>query len=532
MQHSYPKLNSLKDIQRSLKERFDSEFLNLKDLPNPSTFKDMDRAVSRIVEAIEKREKIVLVGDYDVDGVSATAIMRNFFDQIGVDLEWIIPNRFKDGYGLSPTLFPKLSHANLVITVDNGISALEASKLCQEANIDLIITDHHIVPPTPPIAYAIVNQKQKDCTFPYSEICGAQIAWYLCASLNRALGKNIDMKALLEIVTLAIIADIMPLKHINRAMVRQGLKILEQSQTPFALAWREKIEKDLLRAEDIAFGLAPLINSAGRMEDASIACEYLCSKTFPEARGLLMELESFNQRRKGVEEMIFQEALSSIDLDAPIILAVGDDWHEGVLGIVASRLARRFERPAIVLSKTENGYKGSGRSFGECNLFELVQRKREFLDKFGGHRSAIGLSLSSENLNIFSKLLIQEASSLCKNESLPDPDVLGEIDLSLLDWELFYLLESFEPYGEGNPRPKFITKNLRVEDLRQLGSDGQHLKVLLSDGKSSFEAIEFRFVNLPMLGDRVDILYRVNENRFNNRVSLQLLIEKMNIIGV
>ncbi len=527
MRHKYPKLESLQEIQYSLVERFDGELLTLKDLPNPSAFKDMDRAVSRIVEAIEKEEKIVLVGDYDVDGVSSTSLMRCFFEQIGVELEWIIPNRFRDGYGLSPTLFPKLSHANLVITVDNGISALEASKMCKDANIDLIITDHHIVPPTPPIAYAIVNQKQKECNFPYYEICGAQIAWYLCASLNRALKKQIDMKRLLEIVTLAIIADIMPLEHINRAMVRQGLRILEQSITPFVVAWREFIGKEKIRAEDIAFSLAPLINSAGRMGDASIACEYLCTKSLSRARVLLVELDGFNQRRKSVEEMIFQEALSGVNSKLPIILAVGEDWHEGVLGIVASRLARVFERPAIVLTKTKDRYKGSGRSFGDCNLFELLQRQREFLDKFGGHKMAIGLSLRDDMLDSFRDSLIEDASRLCKQENLVDAEVVGEIEFDLVNWELFNLLDSFEPYGEGNPRPKFITRNLKIEELRQLGSDGQHLKLLLSDGKRSFEAIEFRYAELPSLGDRVDILYKLSENRFNNRVSLQLLIEKI-----
>ncbi|WP_292657645.1 single-stranded-DNA-specific exonuclease RecJ [Nitratifractor sp.] len=527
MRHTYPRLASLEAVEALLKERFDDTFLNLGDLPDPSQFKDMDRAVDRIIRAIQEKERIVLVGDYDVDGVSATAIMSRFFEQIGVMLEWIIPNRFRDGYGLSTTLFPKISHADLVITVDNGIAAVEAAELCREAGIDLIITDHHIVPETPPTAYAIVNQKQPECTFPYSEICGAQIAWYLCAALNRRLGRKVKMKELLELAAPAIIADIMPLQHINRAMVRQGLQILEQSQSPFIVAWRERTGKTTLRAEDIAFGLAPLINSAGRMEDASVACDYLCAGTLPEARRLLARLEGFNERRKGMEEMIFQEALGGSDPEAPILLAVGEAWHEGVLGIVAARLARRFERPAIVLTRTAEGYKGSGRSFGTCHLFDLVQTQREFLEKFGGHAAAIGLSLRAEALESFASALTAEATRHCVSEDFRDPEILGEIDFDLLNWELYRLLERYEPYGEGNPRPKFITRNVQIEGLRQLGSDGQHLKMLLRDGASLLEGIQFRFPELPSVGENVDLLYTLNENRFNGRSSLQLLIEKV-----
>jgi len=527
MRHTYPRLASLEAVEARLKERFDDTFLRLGDLPDPSRFKDMDRAVERIALAIEKSERIVLVGDYDVDGVSATAIMRRFFQQIDVPLEWIIPNRFRDGYGLSPTLFPKISHADLVITVDNGIAAVEAADLCREAGIDLIITDHHIVPRTPPSAYAIVNQKQSECSFPYAEICGAQIAWYLCAALNRRLGKRVNMKELLELAAPAIIADIMPLQHINRTMVQQGLRILERSRSPFIVAWRERTGKTTLRAEDIAFGLAPLINSAGRMEDASIACDYLCAETLSEARRLLEQLEGFNERRKGMEEMIFREALEGVDPQAPILLAVGESWHEGVLGIVAARLARRFERPAIVMTRTQEGYKGSGRSFGSCHLFELVQSRREYLEKFGGHAAAIGLSLKTEALEPFSQALKEEAARRCIAEDFADPEILGEIDFELIDWELYRLLERFEPYGEGNPRPKFITRRVEIDALRCLGSDGQHLKLQLSKAGRRLEGIWFRFPKLPAVGERADLLYTLNENRFNGRSNLQLLIEKI-----
>jgi single-stranded-DNA-specific exonuclease len=526
MDSSYPRLHSLAQIEALLRERFDDTFLSLKDLPDPYAFKDMERAVERITEAIEKRERIVLVGDYDVDGVSSTAIMRRFFDMLGFPLEWIIPNRFRDGYGLSPTLFPRLKHADLVVTVDNGIAANEAARLCKEAGIDLIITDHHIVPETPPEAYAIVDQKQPDCSFPHREVCGAQIAWYLCAALNRRLGAGIDMKALLELTALAIIADIMPLQHINRAMVHQGLRLLEQSRSPFIVAWRELNGKEQLRSEDIAFGLAPLINSAGRMEDASIACDFLCASTLGEANRLLERLQGFNERRKGMEESIFQEALTRIDPESPLAIAVGEDWHEGVLGIVAARIARRFETPALVLSRSGSSYKGSGRSFGSCHLYKLLATQRPLMEKFGGHAAAVGLSVREENLGLWMERLQEESRSCCPKEPFRDPEILGEIGFDLLGWDLYRLLERFEPYGEGNPRPKFVTRGVSVESLRVLGSEGQHFKALLNDGTFRQEAIQFRCSSLPEIGERIDLVYTLSENRFNGRSILQLLIDK------
>ncbi|WP_456392541.1 single-stranded-DNA-specific exonuclease RecJ [Nitratifractor sp.] len=526
MENARPLLD-LSRIEALLKARFDKSFLTLKDLPDPYAFKDMERAVERIVTAIGRGEKILLVGDYDVDGVSATAIMRRFFSKIDVPLEWVIPNRFRDGYGLSPTLFPRLSHADLIITVDNGIAAHEAAALCKAAGIDLIITDHHIVSQTPPEAYAIVDQKQKECSFPHAEVCGAQIAWYLCAALNRRLGAGVDMKALLELAAPAIIADIMPLLHINRAMVEQGLKLLERSGSPFIVAWKEMTGNEELRAEDIAFGLAPLLNSAGRMEDASEACDFLCSEDLHTARRLLLRLQGYNERRKSLENEIAREAMEKADEKAPVLVVAGEAWHEGVLGIVAARLARRYERPALVLTRSgENEYKGSGRSFGTCDLFSLVESQRKLLERFGGHRAAVGLSLAPERLEEFRIGLEREALALCPAGSFQDPDILGEVPLGLVDWNLYNLLERFEPYGEGNPRPKFVSRRLEVLEHRAL-SGGLHHRYRLGDGETVLEAIHFRSDAFVGPGNHVDVLFTLGSNTFNGRKNLQLMIEKI-----
>ena len=527
-------LLSLERIEYILSKRHNGIFLTLKDLPLPHSFKDMQKAAKRVVRAIKEGEKITIIGDYDVDGVSATSIMRLFFDDLGYKLEWKIPNRFRHGYGLSPLLMQELIDSDLIITVDNGISAIEASKICKENGIDLIITDHHIVPDIEPEAYAIVNQKQKDCQFPYPEVCGAQIAWYLCAAIKQEMKIDIDMRRYLGIVSLAIIADIMPLKDINRPMVISGLKYLAKSDMPFIRAYREKIGIDRFKAEDIAFGLAPILNSAGRLEDASLACNYICSKNIYEARVMLESLIQINQRRKLLESEITKEAIDLADSKTPIIIVAGQDWHEGVIGIVAARVARYFQKPTLILTQNSNEYKGSGRSFGDCNLFDLVDSAREYLSKFGGHKAAVGLSLPKENLEPFKQKLYSIALDTCSQEVYEDPDILGILDLSLINDELYALIDRFEPYGEANHKPKFISRGVEIISYRELGEEGNHISFEFAQNGITIRGIKFRVEDEEK--DRlkeakfVDILYTISENIFNGNKTLQLLIEKLIVL--
>ena len=517
------------EINQKLQERFsETGFLSLKNLPHPSTFKDMERATKRIVEAIYKNEKIMLIGDYDVDGVTSTALMKMFFNEIGVELDWIIPNRFKDGYGLSPNLIPRVEGYDLVITVDNGISAVYASKLCKERGIDLIITDHHIVPSVPPQAYAIIDQKQKDCKFPYKEVCGAQIAWYLIASLNGALKAKIDTKAYLTLVSIAIIADMMPLQHINRAMVVAGLKLLNRSQLPAIKAFMEKLDKVTLNAEDIGFQIAPVLNSAGRMDDAKWSVEFLLSSNIYDARVRLDRLIDFNTNRKITEQKITDEALAMVNPNDNVIVVAGEDWHEGVVGIVAARVGRHFEKPTIILTKSEEQiFKGSGRSFHVCNLFKITNSCRELLQKFGGHESAIGLSLDVNNLKKFREKINENYALENYSKSSLDPDILGFLSFENISYSLVNNLKTYEPYGQGNPRPKFFTSNVIIEDVVEMGKEKEHRRFTFSHNKKTHIGVLFKTKEVFHIGERVSIIYGINENHFNNRVSLQLMIEKI-----
>lgn len=525
---TYPKITPYQ-IEQKLKQRFEKEgFLSLSNLPHPSTFKDMDRATNRIVQAIYNQEKIVLIGDYDVDGVVSTTLMKLFFDEIGVELEWIIPNRFRDGYGLSLNIISRIEDFDLAITVDNGISAVDAAQLCKKHNIELIITDHHLLPKILPEAYAIIDQKQEDCSFPYDEVCGAQIAWYLISSLKKALNATVDTKSYIGLVAIAVIADMMPLQHINRAMVVAGLKLLDRSQLPAIKAFKERLDKTLLNAEDIGFQIAPVLNSAGRMDDAKWSVEFLMSQNIYDARIRLERLVDFNDNRKATEQRITEEALAQVNPNDKVIVVNGEDWHEGVVGIVAARVGRIYEKPTIVLTKSENGdLKGSGRSFHECNLFKITQGCSELLNKFGGHHAAIGLSLPVENLKPFREKLQKNYLAENYSEDIIDPDILGELSFSHIDFRLVNIMKKFEPYGQANSRPKFITSNVTIEDVVNMGKNSEHRRFSFSQNGIVQQAVLFKTKELFNIGQIVTILYGINENHFNGRTTLQLMIDKV-----
>ncbi len=523
---SYPLLD-FESLISHLEARFSKSFLTLKDLPHPYNLKDMSKAVARIARAINNNENIVLVGDYDVDGVISTAIVKRFFDEIEVPLQTIIPDRFDDGYGLSASVLDRIDRANLIITVDNGIAAVEAAQICQERGIDLIITDHHIAPQALPEAYAIVDQKQDSCTFPYDEICGAQIAWYMCAALNKELSAKIDMKRYLDMTAIAIIADMMPLTHINRAMVQAGLQQFGRSEWPFVQAFKEANPKQNYSSEDIAFSLAPMINSAGRLEDASIALSFVTAPNIYEARALYGKLDTLNTKRKELEQKVTEEAIEMVDTDAPIIVVSKEGWHEGVVGIVAARLVRKFERPAIVLSQNSNICKGSGRSWRECHLYELLSLQREKMLKFGGHKSAIGMSIECDRLEDFITTLQHDAIKHCEENDPLDPDIIGELPFSLINDHLMTILKKYEPYGQGNPRPKFISKGVKIASVTTMGKEANHLRFAFHSEGRYVQGVQFRTTEQYTIGSSADIIYTINENHFRGETTIQLMVERI-----
>jgi single-stranded-DNA-specific exonuclease len=519
------KLNK-ETIKKILSQRFLEGEKKLSQIPNPSLLKDGVKTAKRIALAIQNKQRITVVGDYDVDGIVSTAIMVEFFRLINYPLDAIIPNRFKDGYGVSPTLLERIE-ADVIITVDNGITALEAAKICKERGIDLLITDHHTPQEQLPDAYSIVDPKQTTCNYPFKEICGAEVAWLVLALLKQELGADINMRSFVDMLCIAIIADIMPLVDINRTLVKDGLKALQSSQRASSVIIRDFLNKSTITAEDIAFMIAPRINSAGRLEDASISLEFLTAPSTQKAYMQFEKLNSLNEYRKELEAQTTNEAISLVDESQSVIVVAKEGWHEGVVGIVASRLVERFKKPAVVLSINGDVAKGSARSLAEVDLFSLICSQEQYLLKFGGHKMAAGLSLKKENIPLFKEELNKVASQIPKEDFIPKDDVMGILDASCIDYELLDILESFEPFGEANTRPKFLAQNAKVVAVKTFGSDNSHSKIVLE----LEEGVQKEFIVFRQVLDKAlksfTCSYTVTKNEFNNRTSIQLLVNQI-----
>jgi single-stranded-DNA-specific exonuclease len=532
----------------------DNPIKSLKDLPSPYTLRDLQKASQRIKAAIDNKEKICIVGDYDVDGIVSSAIMKDFFAHCDCEVDTIIPNRFKHGYGLSPKIIEEIKDrfdSDLIITVDNGISSIEAGELCEKYGITLIITDHHTVPQTLPKAYAIINPKQNNCEFEYSEICGAQVAWYLCAGIKKELGLSIDMSKFLDLLTIATIADIMPMVGLNHTMVKSGFKALINSK-------RESIKVLLnslnnpndLCSSDIGFMIAPKLNSAGRLSDAVISLEFLLSSTQKEAVEGLNRLEALNNERKELQNSIFAEAVDMVEqdnqnIDNEILVVASPDWHEGVIGIVASKLVERYGKPAFVLSINDEFAKGSARSLDDINLYDLLtqfaQKDDKLLIGFGGHKLAAGLKLKAENIDDFTKSINQiyfenksNSDDLedTKENNQKSSNNIKNITLEDIGFELYDMVQGFEPYGLGNEKPLFRLENISIKKIKYVGKDSAHLlfEVYNKDNMSlSIKAIHFNTIYELNNNQTIDLLFEMNKSTFRGQCNIELFVRKIEI---
>ncbi len=523
---SVPKLTK-SELFELLNSRFEDDGITrLSDFQGPFDFKDMQKAVERIQEAVEGKERITLIGDYDVDGVTSSVIVKEFFDLLGYPLEVVIPNRFSDGYGISPKVLERVD-ADLIITVDNGISGIEAARVCKERGIDLIITDHHTCPETLPGAYAIINPKQADCGYAFKEICGATVAWYLVAALKQQLAVSCDMKQFLDLLTIATIADAVPLVSVNRVIVRHGLKVLESSNRPAIRAFKEKIGKERFSSEDVGFAIAPKLNAAGRMNSAHEAYEFLISSNVREATRWLDYLWQLNNQRKEIEAGITAQAKEMVDPEDKVIVVWGEEWHEGVIGIVASRLVDAFKLPAIVLSINDGVAKGSARSVGDVDIYSLIKEQEALLKGFGGHMQAAGLTIDAENLDAFKDAINRAAVKLDASLFIPHVNLVGKMEFAHLDGECFEIIEQFEPYGMANPKPLFLAEEADVVNCSRVGANQDHMKLLLRSQEAGMKKAMAFFCDLDLMdGDRVSFAFSLVKNEFRNEVNYELQIKE------
>jgi single-stranded-DNA-specific exonuclease len=500
-------------------------------LTDPLAMKGMQAALQRIEAAIHAKEKIVVYGDYDADGVCSIVILIECFERLHYTADYYVPNRFNEGYGLNAEALQKLAEQGykLIITVDCGISSIAEAQLVRELGMDIIITDHHTPAEIQPAAQAIINPKN-DQLPAVANLAGVGVSYKLACALLQARGLD-PGQDWLELVAIATVADIVPLLDENRILVKYGLAALGKTSRPGLLALLQKTNLlgKPVTSWQIGFVLAPRLNSAGRLDSARTSIALLLSQNLDAAALLAEELCRLNDERRAIEEAIYQQALLHLpDLEqAPFIMVGGEGWHEGVIGIVASRLANRFNRPTLIISWEGERGKASARSSGTFNLYEALLHCRDYLEKFGGHRMAAGFSLHKDQFEAFKQALqdyMQGQELPAPNQKIYSADLeIEEAELSMKLWSEFEVLA---PFGEGNPVPNLILRASPLHDLSLVGTNGAHLK--FKTGAQYLEAIAFNGADMMQPGLKVckqDLLFDLAQNNFRGRSSLQLKIK-------
>ncbi|MDO8518726.1 MAG: single-stranded-DNA-specific exonuclease RecJ [Deltaproteobacteria bacterium] len=513
-------------------------FHTLKDLPNPFLLKDMDRAVERILRAMKAKEKIVVYGDYDVDGTTGTSLLLLFFREIGYPVHFYIPNRMSEGYSLNLQAVHKLREQGfaVMITVDNGIAAVKEVEAAQKIGLDVIVTDHHVVPDPLPPGYAVINPLRADSEYPAREICGTGVAFNLVMALRNRLRETgwfsnrpePNLKKYLDLVALATVADVVPLKGVNRILVRHGLEQITDTAWPGLKALIQVAGiKNEVTAMHLGFYLGPRVNACGRLYDASTGVKLLTSESSSEAASLASELNSANEERKKVEKDILAEALAMLKTDTGSRMShvfFRENWHPGVIGIVASRIADKAARPVFLLGTDGENLKGSGRSYGGLHLVDALKECAPFLVKFGGHKAAAGVTLKKEMLGLFQDAFeAAVARKLLPEACVRRMKIDAEIGLDEITEAFYQELKLLEPFGEGNPEPLFCLKNIEGRGARIVGE--KHLKFTACDNGTRVGAIAFGLSErLAQISKPVDLACSLQKDSFQGVQNLVLHI--------
>lgn len=499
---------------------------------DPHLFKDMDHAVARIRKAIRGREKILVYGDYDVDGMTSAALLYTALKKLGASVETYIPNRLEEGYGLNINAIKKAqkSGAGLIITVDCGIGSFKEIEYANAIGIDVIVTDHHeIVEGRLPAAYAIINPLQESCGYPFKHLAGVGLAYKLAKTLYE--GTSFFAEDFLDLVSLGTIADIVPLKGENRILAKHGLDELNK-RTRVGLEALTEVSglsgKDISSGH-IGFILGPRINAMGRIGSPQKALELLLTEDREEALKLAKVLNTENRNRQKIEAGILEEVLSKIEREVnfkhhKVIVLASEKWHPGVIGIVASKIAERYFRPTILISLDGKAGKGSGRSIGSFNLFDALIGCRDLLSAFGGHEAACGITIEKEKIAEFrDRINAMSGQDMDKEVFSPQLDIDMDIQLNMLTEDVIGEIESLAPFGEENPRPVFSSRNLVIKDgPRQIGRNG--FKMLVTDNMVTCEAVSFGRggIEAPKRGSGVDLAYVPSMNNWQGVQSIQL----------
>ncbi len=512
-----------------------AEILNVEELSDPFLLKDMDRAAERILEAVDSGEQICVYGDYDCDGVTATVMLTDWLLCAGAEVTWYIPTR-KEGYGMREEQIRRLHDegVSLIITVDNGISAIEEAKLIRELGMDLIVTDHHRAGDTLPEAVAVVDPFRPDCTSPYKTICGAVVVLKLISALDGGEWKP-AMEQFGELAALATIADVMPLEGENRYIVQTGLQLLANTDRFGLIALMGVCGMkpgEPITAQTAAFQLIPRINAAGRFASASIAAQLLLTDNSIDAKAFAEEIHALNQERRVTEQEIVNQILDEIRrapelLHARVLVFAGEDWHHGVIGIVAARLMERFGKPCFLMAREADGFRGSARSFGDFSVFDCLKECAPHLLRYGGHTGAGGFTVAESEKDAFCAAI--QAYAAVHNPVMPvlTAEAVRALEPKMLTPENVEGISVLEPFGMGNPKPLFVLNQMLVTEVLAL-SGGVHTKLRLRSGNVQHEALMFRIRPEETgisVGMQIDVLISADVKDYMGRKSLTLRVE-------
>ena len=507
-------------------------FLNptRKDFYNPFLMPDMEIAVKRIVKAIENKEKIMIYGDYDADGITSITVLKKYLNEIGLKTGEYIPNRLNEGYGLNKDAISKIYNDGykLMITVDCGISGLEEVEYANSLGIEIIITDHHEPAEKLPEAIAVIDAKRKDNKYPFNQLAGVGVVFKLIQAISKELKlEEKEYLKYLDLVCIGTISDIVPLVDENRVIAKLGLKLIEKTKniglkTLLNIADLKKIDSNA-----ISFGVAPRINACGRMGFQEEALQLFLTEDSEKATTIAKRLVQFNQERQAKEKQIFEEVIEKIekdDKDKKCIVLAEENWHHGVIGIVASKITEIYYKPSILICLEGDKGKGSGRSVPGFDLYTALTKCSDYIEKFGGHSMAIGITIKKENFEKLKEAIEKYAQESNISDIMPIINIDKEINLKNINIEEVKSLELLEPFGEANKMPLFLLRNLKIDSIRAL-SGGKHLKLTLKQDNNIVDAIGFNMGDLSkeyLLGDKVDVVGTIEINSFGNKENIQI----------
>ncbi|WP_309609882.1 single-stranded-DNA-specific exonuclease RecJ [Flavobacterium sp.] len=511
---------------------------SLSDLHDPYLMKDMDKAVDRIEKAIKNKENIMIFGDYDVDGTTAVSLVSSYLKTYYPNVTTYIPDRYDEGYGIS---YKGIDYADdngisLIIALDCGIKSIDHVEYANQKNIDFIICDHHRPGLILPNAIAVLDPKREDCSYPYDELCGCGVGFKLVQALAQNRNQTIDdLIPYLDLVATAIAADIVPMNGENRILAKFGLEVINSNPRPGIKALIQNLKKKVLTITDVVFIIAPRINAAGRIKHGNYAVELLTEFDLPQAEEFASQIEIFNADRKDLDKRITREALQQIeDSDEEntyTTVVYQEDWHKGVIGIVASRLIETHYKPTIVFTKSGDKLAASARSVKDFDIYDALEASSEHLEQYGGHMYAAGMTLKEENYTAFkNKFENVVKDSIHPDLRKPEISIDAEISLNNINDKFFRILKQFEPFGPKNMTPVFISKNIRDTGYaKTLGKDDEHLRLFIKQNNSEgFPAIGFSLANKMNTIENqksFEAVYTIDENEWNGTVSLQLKLK-------